>query len=154
MLLRPRIQDIPNFERVTETLLRGGQPSARGVKWLMDYGCRAVVDLRGSDRQNQWVENQWGDLKYFNIAIEDFEAPSFDQVEQFVRISKERANQPLYVHCKAGIGRTGTLIALWRVFVHGIPVDDALNMERLYSADGGGLRQELFVRRCASSLEL
>jgi len=149
MLLRPRMSDIPNFERVTEKLLRGGQPSTRGIEWLNSYGVKAAVDLRGSDRHNSWLPpSSWGSIRCFNIAIEDFEAPTFEQVTDFINIVNDPANCPVFVHCKAGIGRTGTIIACWRVS-RGLTVDESLKMERLYSVDGGGLRQEAFIRKFA-----
>ncbi len=55
MLLRPAMHDIPNFEVVNPHMVRGGQPTPRGIGWLLDYGVDTVVDLRGSDRANQWA---------------------------------------------------------------------------------------------------
>ncbi|KAK4536729.1 hypothetical protein CDCA_CDCA09G2754 [Cyanidium caldarium] len=152
MLLRPRFADIPNFEIVEPaTLLRGGQPTAAGMRWLMDYGVRASVDLRGTDRGNQWDapdSASWGPIRRYHIAIEDFQAPTFAQVLSFVDLVNEASNRPLYVSCKAGIGRTGTMVACWRI-AHGASVDQALKQEHLYATDGGGLRQEAFVRSFA-----
>lgn len=153
MLLRPRITDIPNFERVTDRLLRGGQPSAAGIKWLADYGVRTAVDLRGADRANQWAPPDtahWRSIRRYNIEIEDFGEPTHEQVAFFVRLLDEPDNVPLFISCKAGIGRTGTMVACWRVS-QGESVESALRKERLYGADGGGLRQENFVRRFAAA---
>ena len=35
---------------------RGGQPSVEGRSWLSKNGFTRVVDLRGEDRDNQWVK--------------------------------------------------------------------------------------------------
>lgn len=168
MLLRPRMDDIPNFAVVSQSILRGGQPSSRGLKWLANYGVKLVVDLRGSDRENQWEmpkcrlltepstksngcahQNVDGGsaMRFCNIAVEDFNTPTMEQVYEFIELTKfvDRQNGVLFVHCKAGIGRTGTLIACWRIF-QGEPIDIALAKERLYCEGGGGLRQENFVR--------
>jgi hypothetical protein len=149
MLLRPRPSDIPNFEVVLpRRLLRGGQPTSAGIQWLRDYGVRVTIDLRGTDRGNQWNaphEEAWGDVRMIRFHIEDFSAPTLEQVMQFVQLVNEPSNWPLYVSCKAGIGRTGTMIACWRI-TQGTSVDEALSRESLYSSDGGGMAQEAFVR--------
>lgn len=196
MLLRPRVVDIPNFAIVSSNLLRGGQPSTYGVRWLQKCGVSLVIDLRGSDRGNQWSSPDFEDihpapddgslnggsflprgyvsaqsnhdvmlqrrpkgarygwhprLRVRNLAIEDFDVPTDQQVQEFVRLVDEvsRENSVVFVHCKAGIGRTGTLVACWRICM-GETVEGALSKERLYSTYGGGLRQESFVRDFAA----
>lgn len=158
MLLRPRMDDIPNFDMVSEIFLRGGQPSAAGLNWLRMYGVSTIIDLRGSDRENQWhmpdcrqLCLDGSEMHFCNIAIEDFCTPTLEQVQQFVGLVNrmQKSRKVVFVHCKAGIGRTGTMIACWRVAA-GADVDEALGKERLYSEGGGGLRQENFVREFAA----
>jgi hypothetical protein len=153
MLLRPRPLDIPNFEVVVPNrLLRGGQPTLAGIQWLRDYGVRVTIDLRGTDRANQWNaphEEAWGDVRRLGFHIEDFSAPTLGQVLAFVQTVNEPSNWPLYVSCKAGIGRTGTMVACWRI-TQGVGVEQALAQESLYATDGGGIAQEAFVRKFAT----
>lgn len=172
MLLRPRIDDIPNFSVVDENVLRGGQPSSRGLEWLKNYGVTQIVDLRGSDRENQWEmpkcssltsESEDGDedgeeektvMRFCNIPIEDFCTPMVEQVLEYIKLvdSILASGGVVFVHCKAGIGRTGTMMACWRIY-HGTSSEEALGKERLYSEGGGGLRQEAFVRDFATLLQ-
>lgn len=140
----PPATDIPNFQVVSDTYVRGGQPDQDGLTWLSTNGIKSRVDLRGDDRDNQWCPPVWNPIKTFQIDVPDFAAPSIENVEQFLKIVDNPANQPVYVHCKAGIGRTGVMTACWNV-AHGMTAEEALRMESINSYHGS-LKQEDFVR--------
>lgn len=141
---RPSASDIPNFERVNENFLRGGQPDQGGIDWLKEQGVKTILDLRGGDRDNAWVDVDARGLNVKTIDIPDFEPPTYDQVQKALTILNNPENQPVFVHCKAGVGRTGTITACWNV-ARGLTAEQALKKERINSYYGS-LRQEDFVR--------
>lgn len=141
---RPAAADIPNYERVNKNFFRGGQPDAGGVEWLKANGIKTTLDLRGGDRDNQWTEVDFDGLNHQKIDIPDFHPPTFEQVEKAIDILDNPVNHPVFLHCKAGVGRTGTVTACWRV-AHGMSAEEALKKERINSYHGS-LRQEQFVR--------
>ena len=146
--IRPSACDVANFQIISPNYLRGGQPDQEGLDWLAGQGIKTEVDLRGSDRDNAWDPPTHYPLKVILVAIEDFQPPTFKQVEEFIQIVDEPANQPVYVHCKAGVGRTGVMTACWRIS-HGMTADEALEAERINS-QYGTLKQEAFVREFES----
>ena len=85
-----------------------------------------------------------------HIPVTDMEPPSFEDVERFIQVADDVSKRPMFVHCKAGIGRTGSMVSCWRVS-RGMEVDDALALESL-NCDFGSLAQEAFVREFADRL--
>lgn len=142
--VRPPISQVPNFGCAAPGVLRGGQVDTDGAAWLVAHGVRAEIDLRGDDRDNAWTVPEWGPIKHYPIPVDDLKVPTFAQVEAFIREVEDPANQPVFVHCKAGVGRTGTMIACWRI-TKGWTADDAIADERLRTYDGS-LSQESFIR--------
>ena len=153
---------------------RGGQPSVEGRSWLSKNGFTRVVDLRGEDRDNQWVKpfgggdgqgsfNQSKKFDTTNIPITDMGVPTKEQVQEFIDIANEvleknkmkkpgEPKEKMLLHCKAGIGRTGCLVACWRIS-RGVDVEEALGMELGLVCDFGSIAQEQFVRDYAADLK-
>ena len=48
-----------------------------------------------------------------HVPVEDFNAPTMEQIENCVRFINE--HPPIYVHCYAGYGRSGTIAAAWLI---------------------------------------
>lgn len=145
-VIRPPVSDIPNFDQVAPGVWRGGQPDQEGADWLVARGVGAVVDLRGDDRDNQWTAPAWGPMERHHVPLPDYGTPTLAQVEEFSRLLQDASDRgvPVFVHCKAGIGRTGVMVACWRI-TRGWTAEDAVARERFFSQDGS-FRQERYVR--------
>ena len=142
--ISPRASDLPNFQMINPQFLRGGQPDQEGAEWLLSYGVKTEIDLRGDDRDNQWNPPSWSPKNVIHVNVKDYGNPDFKQVEEFIEAVNKPENQPVFVHCKAGIGRTGLMTACWRIS-QGDTADQALAHEKINSY-AGSLRQEQFVR--------
>ncbi len=108
---------ISNFQEVNEHLYRGAQPSDQGLASLAKLGVKTIVDLRGSGGRSSHeaeVVRRLG-MRYLNIPLNGFTAPTLDQVSRIMNIFDDPTAGPVFVHCRRGADRTGTVIAIYRI---------------------------------------
>jgi protein-tyrosine phosphatase len=105
---------IKNLTEVDASMWRGSAPSRAGYAALADKGVKTIVDLRAEDLhfQTRYVESLGMDL--VRIPIRDGQAPSPEHVAQFLRTVRG-SDGLVYIHCGAGVGRTGTMAAAYLV---------------------------------------
>jgi len=129
-----RIKELPNFHQVNERLYRGAQPKEGGFQALAARGIRTVLNLRAADdrARAEETEARAAGLRYFNIPMEGLDRPTNEQVESALKIIDDAANQPVFVHCKHGSDRTGTLIAIYRMTHDGWSSEEALREAKRY----------------------
>ena len=115
---------LENFHRVSRELHRGAQPTREGMKHLAAMGIKTVVNLRltGSDRE----ELRGTGLDYEHILVNSFRLTD-DDVISFLRIVTKPARTPVFVHCRHGADRTGTMCAMYRIVVCGWSRADAID---------------------------
>lgn len=111
----PASLPIKNFTQVDDSLWRGGAPTRAGYEALAANGVTTVIDLRAEeDIVVDEAHLASLGLTRVHLPMRDGQAPSADLVSRFlatVRGSDGRA----FVHCGAGVGRTGTMSAAYLV---------------------------------------
>jgi len=66
------------------------------------------------------------------IPIEDFQAPTLNQIEKFLEICDDalEAGEGVAVHCRGGNGRTGTMLAAFLIRQHQVDAETAVDEVR------------------------
>ena len=98
---------------VDERLWRGDGPERRGYRELAARGVRTVVDLRAErdlDVPEELLEEL--DIERVHIPIRDGQTPTRAQVEQSLEVMRTTDHR-VYLHCGAGLGRTGVMAAAY-----------------------------------------
>jgi uncharacterized protein (TIGR01244 family) len=115
------------FLQVDPQFCTGGQPRPEHFAMLKQQGVKAVLNLRTpgehrAEEEQAAVEKQG--MKYFNIPVV-YTAPTTEQVDEFLRITDDPANRPMFIHCTAAI-RVGAFWMIRRALRDGMTVDAAL----------------------------
>ncbi len=113
-------QELPNFSKVNSNLFRGGQPTKAGVRLLKEtQGIKTIVYFRSegdeADREDEWAKD--AGLKFIKLSLHNWFAPKKSQIDEALAAMTDPENQPVFVHCKRGADRTGTVIAIYRMTV-------------------------------------
>ena len=109
---------VPNLQIVNEQVLRGGQPSDDGFKKLAERGVKTVIDLRSLDEHSIPHEKQIVEadgMRFVSIPMKGIGAPSLEQVSKVLSVLGDSDSWPVFVHCRRGSDRTGTVLACYRI---------------------------------------
>jgi protein tyrosine/serine phosphatase len=121
-LSRPGLK---NFFKVSDDLYRGAKPEKEGFVELQKLGIKTVVNLESYHSDKEKIEESGSGLAYEHIFMKAWHAEDEDIV-RFLKIVTDKNKTPVFVHCYHGSDRTGTIVAMYRIFIQGWSKEEAL----------------------------
>lgn len=129
-----------NFSWVIDEKLAGsGMPTSLDeFEWVLRQGVKSVVTMTERPLPGRWV----GRVSYLHVPTPDLSAPDMDRIDAAVdfvhgQISGGRA---VMVHCAAGMGRAGTILACYLVKYTGCSAKEAVR--RIRNERPGSIQSE------------
>lgn len=128
---------IKNFGQMDENYFRGAQPEIGDYQSLADLGVKTVIDLRNDPMDYEKGAVEALGMKYVNIPMSGWKSPKDRDVQAFLNLLNNPETGTVYVHCKAGIHRTGITAAVYRFTKYGWDYDKAYKEMKNYEFSAG-----------------
>lgn len=104
---------VDNFEQIDSHVYRGAAPNKAALRQLSEAGVTTVVDLR-AEADLVVDDSLYGELGLtrHTLPIRDGQLPTQAQTAAFLEIL-DQADGEVFLHCGAGVGRTGAMTAFY-----------------------------------------
>ena len=130
-----------NFSWLIEEKLAGsGIPTSfEEFHWIVNQGVKSIVTMTENSLPDEWVQS----IDYLHVPTPDLTAPDMDKIESTVDFINEQINndQPVMVHCAAGLGRAGTILACYFVKYKKLTAEKAI--EKIRKDRPGSIQSEV-----------
>jgi protein tyrosine/serine phosphatase len=137
---------IRKFAKVSDSLFRGGQPDLNDFTGLHDLGVKTVIDLHntGKRRDDEQKAVRAANMEYISIPLESATAPKSQDVMRALEVIRTKG--PVFVHCREGVDRTGTVVACYRIAMGNADAAEALRDAEAHGMHFWELSMKRFIR--------
>jgi len=119
-----------NFSFIDENVSGSASPfSKREVEWMIEkMKIGAILSVREIPLSKSWLTG----IDYRNVPVRNHYSPTLDQLKECVNfiMSETTTGKKTTVHCAAGQGRTGTVLAAYLCLKYGMTADEAIKKVR------------------------
>ncbi len=119
------------FSWIDKPLLAAmGRPeSLEELTWLRKQGTEVLLSLTEDPPRRDWVND--AGMMLVHVPVVDMQAPTQEQLEHAISAITRANDQNIgvAVHCGAGLGRTGVVLACYFI-TKGLPARDAITRVR------------------------
>lgn len=129
-----------------------GYPASRTqVEWIVKQGIKAILTLTEEPLPDDYVEGL--DLATGHVPMKDHQPPTTESMQRGADFIEARVKEgkPVAVHCLAGEGRTGCVLAAYLIEEKGSSAPEALRTLRAIKPEFVERGQESSVMKFASS---
>jgi DSP-PTPase phosphatase fused to NAD+ Kinase len=118
--------------KISDRIYRGERPDGGKITRLYNSGIRATINLCAEtpDGDTPYVTQAGltGKMETYHVPVVDATTPTPEQVVQLLAILEDCSARGVsaYIHCEAGKGRTGVMVACVRMATMGWSVKDAV----------------------------
>ena len=125
---------------IKEKLAGSGMPTTFDeFHWIVNQGVKSIITMTENSLPDEWVQS----IDYLHVPTPDLTAPDMDRIESTVDFINEQINndQPVMVHCAAGMGRAGTILACYFVKYKKLTAEKAI--EKIRNDRPGSIQSEV-----------